>query len=65
MSQGKKKTKIVFCTLWNPVEHPGCLIPPRKAAAAFIGRLSMGRFSVKQYTAEVTQTGLGLPCLGH
>lgn len=33
MSQGKKKTTVIFCTLQNTVEGPGCLIPPRRAAA--------------------------------
>lgn len=40
MSQGKKRTKIIFCTLQNAVECPDSLIPPVRAAAAFMGYLN-------------------------
>ena len=58
MSQGKEKTKITLCILQNPAQHPGCMIPPRKAAVALISRLSKSHFAFKQWTVEGTQTGL-------
>lgn len=64
MSQGKKKIRVIFCSLQNPVQRPGCLTPLRRAAAAeFTGCLSTGPSSVKHCTVDVAQTGLGTALL--